>query len=409
MSTTPPGNDAGRKMPQTGYLLLVAALCALLIGGCAHGPAPAAPAVSLSGASHVVAVHTPPPVTAGIDAHHPATPPPVTSAGLAVPSPAAPVATPGTISPAGAATPVQAPAPELPVGDSVQTAPGAELSPSPNLIAAASVTAATDSPASTDVTAGSGLEEAYDGDDAEEDGGEEDKPAEAAAVEDPLEPFNRAMFTFNDRLYFWVLKPVSRGYNFVVPEDVRISIRNVFRNIAFPVRFVNCLLQANLTCAGTEVGRFIINSTFGIGGLFDVAATEAFNLPRREIELGQTLGVYGWESSVYINWPFIGPSTPRDTIGLTGDVLLDPLAWLQPWYLSLGVAAYYKLNNVSLSIGDYEALKEAAIDPYVAVRDAYIQHRRQFIKKARQEPAGMPAPPSQTIPPKSDPQSNQSD
>jgi len=251
------------------------------------------------------------------------------------------------------------------------------------------------------------LEEGYEEEDGEEDG-EEDRE-ESAAVDDPLEPFNRAMFTFNDRLYFWVLKPVSEGYNFVVPEDVRISIRNVFRNIAFPVRFVNCLLQANLGCAGTEVGRFLINSTFGIGGLFDVAATEAFNLPRQEIELSQTLGVYGWEDSVYINWPFIGPSSPRDTIGLTGDILLDPLAWLQPWYLSLGVDAYYKLNNVSLSIGDYEALKEAAIDPYVAVRDAYIQHRRQFIKKAQQEQSAVPPPSNQKIPPPSDPQRDQSD
>jgi len=400
MSTTPSGNNAGRKMPRTEYLLLVAALCALLIGGCAHGPAPAAPPASLSGASHVVAVSPLPPDTtagtprqslgtAGIADLHPATPPAVTSAGLSVPSPGAPVST-------------------TPPAADVQTSPGGSTSPSPALIAAAPVTAATDAPASTEVTSGSGLEEAYDGDDAEDDGGDEER-AEAAAVDDPLEPFNRAMFTFNDRLYFWVLKPVSRGYNFVVPEDVRVSIRNVFRNVAFPVRFVNCLLQANITCAGTEVGRFIINSTFGIGGLFDVAATEAFNLPRREIELSQTLGAYGWESSVYINWPFIGPSSPRDTIGLTGDVLLDPLAWLQPWYLSRGVAAYYKLNNVSLSIGDYEVLKEAAIDPYVAVRDAYLQYRRQLIKKARPGQAGMPAPPSQTIPPESDPQRDQRD
>jgi len=365
MSTITRSTDSIRRKPGKVSLFLAALLFLLLSGGCAH----VSPSAALTGSPGAVSVPESPPG----DAPH--------GAVSAAPSPAA--------SSGGLAGALAAGTPSGPsVAADVVSGPPA-LSPPP-----ASAAIAED------------LEEGY------EDDGEEDREAdqeESAAVDDPLEPFNRAMFTFNDRLYFWVLKPVSEGYNFVVPEDVRISIRNVFRNIAFPVRFVNCLLQANLGCAGTEVGRFLINSTFGIGGLFDVAATEAFNLPRQEIELSQTLGLYGWEDSVYINWPFIGPSSPRDTIGLTGDVLLDPLAWLQPWYLSLGVTAYYKLNNVSLSIGDYEALKEAAIDPYVTVRDAYIQHRRQFIKKARQEQAAVPPPASQTSPPPSDPQRDRSD
>ncbi len=367
MSTITRSSDSIRRNSGKVSLFLAALLFLLLSGGCAH----VSPSAALSGG------------TAGT-VFVPDSPP-----GGADGATSAPTSVSRVTSSPGLAGALAAGAPSGPsVAADVVSGPPALSSP----------------PAAAAIA--EDLEEGYEDDG--EDEGEEDRE-EIAAVDDPLEPFNRAMFTFNDRLYFWVLKPVSKGYNFVVPEDVRISIRNVFRNIAFPVRFVNCLLQANLGCAGTEVGRFLINSTFGIGGLFDVAATEAFNLPRQEIELSQTLGLYGWEDSVYINWPFIGPSSPRDTIGLTGDILLDPLAWLQPWYLSRGVAAYYKLNNVSLSIGDYEALKEAAIDPYVAVRDAYIQHRRQFIKKARQEQAGMQAPSNQKIPPPSDPQRDLSD
>jgi len=356
-------------------LLLVAVLCALLTGGCAHGPAPASPPASLAGTPRLAAAHagaaTYPAAPAGGSFTRQETP-----AGV----PSAPGAAPGKTSPVDTAAP--APASTSPSGLAVDVASGGKTPP-PALAAMPPGAAAS----------GNDLDEEYGDDDTEAGDAEKDHQEEAAAIDDPLEPFNRAMFIFNDRLYFWVLKPVSQGYNFAVPEDVRISIRNVFRNVAFPVRFVNCLLQANLTCAGTEVGRFLVNSTFGFGGMFDVAAGEPFNLVRQPRELGETLGVYGWESSVYVNWPFIGPSSPRDTIGLTGDVLLDPLAWLQPWYLSLGVAAYYKLNNVSLSIGDYEALKAAAIDPYVAVRDAYIQHRRNIIKKAKQNQAMTPVPP----------------
>lgn len=194
-------------------------------------------------------------------------------------------------------------------------------------------------------------------------------------IADPLEPFNRAMFQFNDKLYFWVLKPVAQAYKNVVHEDVRVVVKNFFSNAAFPVRFVNCLLQANLMGALSEVGRFALNTLVGFGGLFDPASDKEINLARHGEDLGQTLGLYGIGHGFYIHWPLFGPSSPRDTLGMAGDSFLNPFSYLDQWYETAGVSAYDRINETSFSIGDYEALKQAAIDPYVSVRDAYVQYR----------------------------------
>ena len=223
----------------------------------------------------------------------------------------------------------------------------------------------------------------------EDEGGEEVK----AVIADPLEPFNRVMYHFNDKLYFWVLKPVAQGYEKVVPEGARISVRNFFSNIAFPIRFVNCLLQANLEGASTEIGRFVVNTILGIGGLWDPASSKDFNLVRQDKDLGQTLGVYGMGQGLYINWPILGPSSPRDTAGMVGDFFLHPFAYLDvSWKVLTGARAYEKVNDTSLSIGDYEALKDAAVDPYIALRDAYVQYRLNKVqKKSLSSPAGSSA------------------
>lgn len=200
-------------------------------------------------------------------------------------------------------------------------------------------------------------------------------------IADPLEPFNRAMYHFNDRLYFWVLKPVAQGYGQVVPKPARVGVSNFFANLAFPVRFVNSLLQANVTGALEELARFTINTLWGIGGLLDPAASEEIALKRHNEDLGQTLGVYGMGPGFFINWPFFGPSSPRDTVGLIGDGFLSPLAYLNPWYTGAGIKLYDRVNDTSLTIGDYESLKGAAIDPYIALRNAYVQYRLQKIQR----------------------------
>jgi phospholipid-binding lipoprotein MlaA len=205
-----------------------------------------------------------------------------------------------------------------------------------------------------------------------EEGGKEEK----AGIADPLEPFNRVMFNFNDKLYFWLLKPAAQGYQKIVPEGARVSVSNFFTNLASPVRIVNCVLQANLSGAAAELGRFLVNTVWGIGGLMDPASSKDIDLAKHDEDFGQTLGVYGLGQGFYINWPIFGPSSPRDTVGLVGDFFLHPFTYLiTAWDTSVGVKAYEKVNTTSLSIGDYESLKEAAIDPYVAIRDAYVQYR----------------------------------
>ncbi len=213
----------------------------------------------------------------------------------------------------------------------------------------------------------------------EEEGGEQER----VGIADPLEPFNRAMYHFNDKLYFWVLKPVAQGYKAVVPEVARIGVNNFFTNIAFPIRFVNCLLQANFRGATVEVGRFVLNTLGGIGGLLDPASREDVGLPKQDEDFGQTLGVYGIGQGFYINWPILGPSSPRDTLGMVGDYFTHPFFYYDgPWLITWELRAFDKVNDTSLRIGDYESLKEAAIDPYVAIRDAYAQYR---LKKVRQK------------------------
>ena len=234
------------------------------------------------------------------------------------------------------------------------------------------------------VPATSGTESADDGKDAEYSDDVTEKPA--ATIEDPLEPFNRAMHTFNDRLYFWVLKPVAQGYNAVVPESARVSVSNFFSNLRAPIRLVNCVLQANPIGAATELFRFMINSTVGLAGLFDPAGGEEINLQKQDEDFGQTLGVYGIGQGFYIVWPISGPSSSRDTVGMIGDYFSYPISYLDPWYVWTAVRGYEAENEVSLKIGDYEALKEAAIDPYVAVRDAYVQYRQNKVQEKGANP-----------------------
>jgi len=200
--------------------------------------------------------------------------------------------------------------------------------------------------------------------------------AEPEELSDILEPVNRAFFHFNDKLYFWVLKPAARGYKAVLPEPVRVGVRNFFYNLAFPIRFVNCLLQGKGEGAANELGMFMVNTVFGIAGFLDVIPDD---IKSHKEDLGQTFGSYGIGPGFYIVWPFFGPSTIRDSIGMAGDSFLNPLNYLDFWY-NAGARAVDTVNDTSLRIGEYEALKRAAIDPYVALRNAYHQNRISLIQ-----------------------------
>jgi len=222
----------------------------------------------------------------------------------------------------------------------------------------------------------SGSEKSTDIEEHETEYGEE---AEEDFIPDPLEPWNRAMFTFNDKLYFWVAKPLARGYSVIVPEWGRVRVKNIFHNISMPVRFVNNLLQLKIQKAGTELLRFLFNTTFGVAGMFDVAKN--IDLRVQEEDLGQTLGVYGIGNGFYIVWPVLGSSSIRDTVGTVGDFFLEPVSYITPTEALIGVRAFDYTNETSLHIGDYEDFKESAIDPYISLKSAYIEYRKNKIKE----------------------------
>ena len=209
---------------------------------------------------------------------------------------------------------------------------------------------------------------------------DEEEEVAGETIADPIEPVNRAFFQFNDKFYFWLLKPVATAYKAVISEEFRVCFRNFFSNLATPVRMANCLLQGKFKGAGNETGRFLLNSTFGFFGFFD-QAKDHFQIEKEDRDFGQTLGIWGLGPSFYINWPILGPSSLRDTGGFVGDLLLDPRTYLLKWPVSTASRSTEVVNKTSLSIGDYEDLKKAAIDPYVAVRDAYHQYRQNKIKK----------------------------
>jgi phospholipid-binding lipoprotein MlaA len=200
-------------------------------------------------------------------------------------------------------------------------------------------------------------------------------------IKDPLQPMNRAFFQFNDRLYFWVLKPTAKGYGKLVPRQARTCIGRLFGNVGYPVHFVNNLLQGKLKAAGLETGRFVVNSTVGVGGLFDPA--KRWKLEAHPADFDQTLGFFGVGPGIYFDWPVFGPSSARGTAGLAADSLLSPWNYIDGLGVSLGVPAYNGLNTASLKLGEYETLKKATMDPYAAMRSAYYESRALAVEKCK--------------------------
>jgi phospholipid-binding lipoprotein MlaA len=204
----------------------------------------------------------------------------------------------------------------------------------------------------------------------------EEEPA--ATIADPLEPFNQDMYALNDFLVLYVLEPAAKVEKAIVPWEFRTILRNMGNNIRFPVRFVNCLLQGKWEKGGDEFAAFFVNTTAGFLGMADVAAAYP-GLLRSPEDMGQTFAVWGWTESAYLALPFFGPSSFRDTLGKLPDAVLDPLFWLVKSPQSIGLRAGEAVNDTSFQIGDYEALKKAALDPYVAIRNGYVQNRNKKI------------------------------
>ncbi|MHC4221521.1 MAG: MlaA family lipoprotein [Planctomycetota bacterium] len=209
---------------------------------------------------------------------------------------------------------------------------------------------------------------------------EEEFAEKKIKIADPLKPLNRIMYHFNDAVYIWVLDPGTKLYTKIAPEPVRLGISNFFRNITTPIRFVNCHLQAKHKTADKELGRFLINTTLGVLGFGD-PAKDRYNLQIPEAEdLGQTLATYGLSNGFYVVWPILGPSTARDSVGRVGDMFLNPVYYLDDTYASLGISGLRFVNKNSFHLDEYKAFKESSIDPYIAMREMYIQYRNKQVQ-----------------------------
>ena len=216
---------------------------------------------------------------------------------------------------------------------------------------------------------------------------------------DPWEPMNTGIFEFNRQMDRFVLKPVAQGYNFVVPDLVQVGVSNFFYNLRFGPRFLNNVFQGKVKGAGIEVGRFLINSTVGIAGFFDVA--KKIDLVTPEEDLGQTLGFYGVKPGPYLVVPFLPPFTVRDFAGYVGDIFLNPINWLvvpiievdgvpsviehknrmTSSFIQTGSRVGEIINERSRNLEKFQGVEEATLDLYTAVRNAYLQKRGQAVRE----------------------------
>jgi phospholipid-binding lipoprotein MlaA len=205
---------------------------------------------------------------------------------------------------------------------------------------------------------------------------------------DPYETQNRLFFAFNDGLDRVVFEPLGKVWRFLTPRFVRTAFDNAFTNMRYPIRAVSCMGQGRATHAGEETLRFLVNSTLGVAGLWD-PSTRLFGIPYYDEDSGQMLAVWGIPSGPYWMIPLLGPATPRDTVGY----ILDGLMNLTPSY----VAPVAWLNGRAIAVPAIDRAREASLDYYVFVRDAYLQRRdAQIAEKGplrRIDPEAAPPPP----------------
>jgi phospholipid-binding lipoprotein MlaA len=202
--------------------------------------------------------------------------------------------------------------------------------------------------------------------------------ASAGMDYDPWEPLNERTFSFNfNILDHYGLKPVAEVWAHV-PLQVRNSIGNAFYNLAMPRRFLNKVLQGRLPGAGEELASFVINTTVGVAGLFDVASH--LGLKKSDADTGQTLGVYGLKSGPYLVLPVLQPLTVRDAVGYAADSFMDPLSlFLTPIVVDISRSAAYTINERAAHMTEFDDVEDTSLDLYAAVRNGYLQRRQKFI------------------------------
>lgn len=204
--------------------------------------------------------------------------------------------------------------------------------------------------------------------------------ADIESMPDPLTHYNRFMFGINDKIYVYFLRPVSKGYGYVVPEDARVCIYNAFNNINTPVRLINSLLQAKFQDASNEFQRFCLNTIYGVGGLFD-PAKNIWGITIKDEDFGQTLGNYKLGHGFYFVIPVLGPSSLRDGAGFVVDTFFDPINYFMNFGTRIGISAGEEVNDISLHGDEYDSLRKEAPDFYLFIKDSYAQHRAAKVRK----------------------------
>ncbi len=204
---------------------------------------------------------------------------------------------------------------------------------------------------------------------------------ETSPLEDPYEGYNRFMYSLNDSIYEYFMEPLARGFRYAIPEEGRIVIRNIFDNALAPVKLVSSLVQGDMDKSGRVLGRFLINTTVGLGGMLDVAGQE-YHIENVNEDFDQALGYYDVPTGPYIILPFFGPSTSRGVAGRVVDMVLNPLFIFDAGFItSASLTVTEKTNEVSFIIEDIKALDEGAIDEYESVRDFFHQYREGLVRK----------------------------
>jgi phospholipid-binding lipoprotein MlaA len=212
----------------------------------------------------------------------------------------------------------------------------------------------------------------------------EDDFDEIQTISDPFEGLNRSIFKFNDFVYMKILGPVAQCYHTVVPDPVETGFHNFFDNLKYPVRLAGNLLQLKVEESVEETGKFLVNTTIGIGGFHK--ASDSFPALNPPVEdLGQAFGAWGFGEGFYIVIPFLGPSNVRDLLGRIGDRYPDIIA--TPWTVLDDLGDQYIVGAVDLVTDSprlmyrYQIFTESAIDPYTAMKDGFTQYRIQQIKE----------------------------
>lgn len=199
-----------------------------------------------------------------------------------------------------------------------------------------------------------------------------------AGTSDPWEGYNRRMYGFNSTVDRAVIRPVAVAYERVTPTPVKNSITKFFGNLREPVTAVNQALQMRPTQAVQTMGRFVVNSTVGVAGLFDPATH--FGIAKKNEDFGQTLATWGWQDSRYFVMPLFGPRTVRDTVGMFGDMPLSPIGRINDVGLA-NTLTLLQMTDARAGALPMEGMREFALDEYVTVRDVWMQRRAYQIKK----------------------------